>query len=88
MIGRREDRVLKANLLLDKSVGKPEPFGVGMDIVRRFREEAGAAECRAISEKVFSDWTGFQAHISSSEQCVGLIELATTEASNAIEKLM
>jgi len=76
------------NLLLDKPIGKPEPFGVGKELVQNFREKAGAEECRAITGKDFSGWSDFQAHISSSDQCGGLIELATTEASNAIEKLM
>ena len=76
------------NLLLDKPIGRPEPFGVGKNIVQRFREEAGAAECRSITEKEFSDWTDFQKYISSSDKCAGLIELATTEASNAIQILM
>ena len=75
------------NLLLDKSVGKPESFGVGKGVVKRFREEAGATECRTIAEKTFSDWNDFQEHISSSDKCTELIELATTEASNAIRRL-
>jgi hypothetical protein len=37
------------NLLLDKPIGKPEPFGVGKSVVQRFREEAGATECRIIT---------------------------------------
>jgi hypothetical protein len=76
------------NLLLDKPIGKPEPFGVGKSIVQRFREEAGATECRAITEKAFSDWNDFQGHISSSDKCAALIKLATTEASKAIKGLI
>ena len=76
------------NLLLDTPIGEPEPFGVGKNIVRRFREEAGAMECRAITEKAFSDWNDFQGHISSSDKCSELIELATNEASAAIQRLM
>ena len=76
------------NLLLDKSIGEPEPFGVGKNIVQRFREEAGATECCKITEKEFSDSADFQRHMSSSDKCAGLIELATTEASNAIEAIM
>lgn len=76
------------NLLLNKPIGNPEPFGVGKSVVQRFREEAGATECRTITEKVFSDWNDFQGHISSSDKCAGLIELATTEASNAIQRLI
>ncbi|MBW1736054.1 MAG: hypothetical protein JRJ69_00545 [Deltaproteobacteria bacterium] len=51
-------------------------------------QEAGATECRTITEKEFSDWTDFQKYISSSDKCTGLIELATIEASNAIQRLM
>ena len=76
------------NLLLDKPIGKPEPFGVGKNIIQRFREEAGAIECRTITEKEFSGWTDFQKHISSSDKCTGLIELVTTEASKAIKRLI
>jgi len=76
------------NLLLDKPIGEPEPFGVGKNIVQRFREEAGSTECRTITEKEFSDWTDFQKHMSSSDKCTGLIELAIAEASAAIQRLM
>ena len=76
------------NLLLDKPIGKPEAFAVGKNIVQRFREEAGAMECRAITEKAFSDWNDFQDHISSSDKCSELIELATNEASAAIKRLI
>jgi len=76
------------NLLLDKPIGEPEPFGVGKNIVQRFGEGAGAMECRAITEKAFSDWNDFQGHISSSDKCSELIELATNEASAAIQRLM
>jgi len=76
------------NLLIDKPIGKPEPFGIGKNIVKRFREEVGATECRTITEKVFSDWNDFQGHISSSDKCTRLIELATTEASDAIQRLI
>ncbi|MBC2703336.1 MAG: C_GCAxxG_C_C family protein [Desulfobacula sp.] len=76
------------NLLLEKPIGEPEPFGVGKSVVQRFRKEAGATECHTITEKAFSDWNNFQGHISSSDKCTGLIELATTEASNAIKRLI
>jgi C_GCAxxG_C_C family probable redox protein len=76
------------NLLFDKPIGKPEPFGVGKSIVQRFREEGGATECRTITEKAFYDWNDLQGHISSSDKCTGLIELATTEASKAIKRLI
>ena len=77
------------NLLLNEPVDEePDPFSVGKNILERFREEAGTTECRKITEKKFSDWTDFQKYISSSDKCAGLIELATTEASNAIQSLI
>jgi hypothetical protein len=74
------------NSLVENPIGMPEPFGVGKNIVRSFRKIAGATECRAITETAFSGWNDFQAYISSSDKCTGLIELATTEASNAIQQ--
>jgi C_GCAxxG_C_C family probable redox protein len=77
------------NLLLNEPIDKePVPFSVGKNILDKFREKAGAIDCRNITEKKFSDWTGFQKHIFSSDKCAGLIELATTEASNAIQSLI
>ena len=76
------------NLLLEKPIGQAEPFGVGKEIVKKFKEEANATECHSIIGKEFSGWTDFQKHISSSDKCNGLIELATSQASKAIEKLM
>jgi len=75
------------NLILDKPMGQAESFGVGKEIVKRFREEAGASECHAIMGKEFSGWTDFQEHISSSDKCTELIELAITETSKAIKRL-
>ena len=75
------------NLLVDNPVGKPEPFGVGKSVVQRFQEEAGAIECRFITQKAFSDWKDFQEHVSTSEKCRGLIELAAAEASSAVVRL-
>ena len=75
------------NLPIDNPIGDPEPFGVGKNIIQRFREEAGATECRTIIVKEFYDWTDFQKHISFSDKCAGLIELATTEATHVIQRL-
>lgn len=77
-----------ANLLTNKPIGAPEAFYVGKNIVKRFREKAGAMECRFITDKKFSGWDDFQKHMSSSDKCARLIELATTEASNAIKTLI
>jgi hypothetical protein len=74
------------NLLTNKPVDKPEPFSVGKEIVKNFKEEAGAVECRTITRQKFSDWFDFQDFISSSGKCPGLIEFATDQASIAVDK--
>ena len=76
------------NLILDEDSNKPDPFSVGSKIVKRFKKEASSIECRDITGKKFSGWDDFQKHICSSDKCAGLIELATTEASNAIRELL
>lgn len=75
------------NLLLDKPIGDPEPFGVGKNIVQRFREKAGSIECCSITSKRFAGWTDFQKHITTSDQCAGLIEFVVNEASDTIQRL-
>lgn len=75
------------NLLLDKPIGDPEPFGVGKDVVQRFREKAGSIECGSITNKRFVDWTDFQKHITTSDQCAGLIEVIAADVSNTIQGL-
>jgi C_GCAxxG_C_C family probable redox protein len=76
------------NLLVDKPFGAPEPFCIGRNIVQNFVEKARTIECRSITEKKFSGWADFQKHMSSSDKCAGLIELATAEASNAIKSFI
>jgi C_GCAxxG_C_C family probable redox protein len=76
------------NLLLDRPIGEPEPFGVGKNIVQRFRAKAGSIDCSGITGEYFAGWNEFQKHISSSEQCAGLIEFATEEASGVIQRLI
>ena len=74
------------NLLTDKPVEKPEPFNVGKEIVKNFKEEGGAIECQTITGQKFSDWSDFQDFISSSDKCSGLIEFAKDQASTVIER--
>ena len=73
------------NLLTNKPVKKPEPFNVGKEIVKNFKEKAGAIECQAITGQKFSGWSDFQDFISSSDKCSGLIEFAKDQASVAVE---
>jgi C_GCAxxG_C_C family probable redox protein len=75
------------NMLTEKPIGAAESFSLGKPIVHRFRDKAGATECAAITEKEFSDWTGFQRHISSSDKCKGLIEFAAAEACKVMKSM-
>jgi C_GCAxxG_C_C family probable redox protein len=74
------------NLLTNKPVETPEPFSVGKEIVKNFKEEAGSTECQSITGEKFSNWSDFQSYISSSDKCSGLIEFAKDQASTAIKK--
>jgi hypothetical protein len=74
------------NLLTNKPVEKPEPFNVGKEMVKNFRQEAGEIECRKITAQQFSDWPDFQNFISSSEKCSRLMEFAKDQASIAVER--
>ena len=74
------------NLLTNKPVEKPEPFSVGKEIVRNFKEEAGATDCQTITGQRFSDWSDFQNFIFSSDKCSRLMEFAKDQASIAVEK--
>jgi C_GCAxxG_C_C family probable redox protein len=74
------------NLITNKPMEKPEPFNVGKEIVKNFKEKAGTIECRTIAGQKFSDWSDFQDFISSSDKCSGLIEFAKDQASIAVEK--
>ena len=88
----RYSEILKAfavghkNLRTNKPVEKAEPFNVGKDIVKNFKNEAGAIECQNITGQKFSDWSDFQKFISSSVKCTGLMEFAKDQASTAIRK--
>ena len=73
------------NLLTNKPVKKPEPFSVGKEIVKNFKEKAGALECQTITGQKFSEWSDFQDFISSSDKCAELIEYAKNQALEAVE---
>jgi len=74
------------NLRANKPKEIPEPYNVGKEVVRKFKEEAGAIECRTITGKDFSDWRSFQEYMCSSDKCQKLIELSINEATKAIER--
>jgi hypothetical protein len=75
------------NILREKPIGF-ESFGMGKPIVEAFIDKAGATECAAITGKKFSDWAGFQEHMSSSDKCRGLIEFAAAQACQAMKRVM
>ena len=58
----------------------PEPFGVGMEIVKNFRNKAKGIDCRQIIEKDFKNGNDFQQHMASSEKCARLIKNSFDEA--------
>jgi len=72
------------NLLIDKSLGKPEPFMAGKQVVRRFTKKAGSLECDSITGKSFTGWDDFQAHITADKSCKDLIGFVSDEASEVI----
>ena len=74
------------NLLTDKPVKNPEPFNLGKEIVKNFKKEASAFECKTITGQKFSGWSDFQNYISSSDKCSALMKFAKDEASIAAEK--
>ena len=74
------------NLVTNKPVEKPDPFNVGKEIVKNFKEEAGAIECQTITGQRFLDWSDFQGFILSSDKCSRLMEFAKDQASIAVEK--
>jgi hypothetical protein len=75
-----------SNLLRRKPSGMPEPFGVGMEIVKNFRNKAMGIDCRQIIEKDFKNWNDFQQHMAISGKCAGLIKKGVDEACKAIKQ--
>jgi hypothetical protein len=73
------------NLLTKKPVKKPEPFSIGTEILKNFKEKAGALECQTITGQKFSELSDFQDFISSSDKCAELIEYAKNQALEAVE---
>ncbi|MBW2638462.1 MAG: C_GCAxxG_C_C family protein [Deltaproteobacteria bacterium] len=74
------------NLLLDRPVAMPDPFGVGKDIVMKFRGKTGALSCRDIAHEEFRNWKDFIEYRGSSSVCHELIEFSIERASNIIEQ--
>lgn len=74
------------NLLIERPISMPEPFGIGRGIVRKFKERAKSLECRDITGKTFDGFSGFQSFISRSEKCSELIDFSAGLAIDAIEE--
>ena len=73
-------------LLKKKPTDKKESFAIGKEIVKKFKDESGALECKDITGRTFTGWNDFQECIGTSEKCHKLIKLMIKEASNAIQK--
>jgi C_GCAxxG_C_C family probable redox protein len=76
------------NLLLEKPRSMPEPFGVGREIVRRFREKAGSINCLDITKRRFENGKDFSEYRDSSDRCRELIEFSIEGTSKVIEGLI
>lgn len=74
------------NLLVKNKIGMPEPFGIGREIVREFREQAGSIECRDIASRTFTGWNDFQAYLAGSVHCAGLTASAAEIACSALKE--
>lgn len=72
------------NLRADEPKDISGPDTLGKAVLKRFKEEAGAIECRTITGTDFSDWASFQKYMCSSDKCKELIELSINEATKAI----
>jgi hypothetical protein len=74
------------NLLIERPISMPEPFGIGMGIVRQFKGRAKSLECRDITGRDFEDYSDFQSFMSKSERCKELIKFSAGLAISAIEE--
>ncbi len=74
------------NLLIERPIFMPEPFGIGREIVSRFRKRSRSLECRDITGRDFDYFSDFQSFMSRSEKCSDLIDFSAGLAINAIEE--
>ena len=63
-----------------------EPFAAGRQLVERFRQAAGAIECKAIISRRFTGWNDFQDFIGESATCSELCDIAAKKAAALISK--
>jgi hypothetical protein len=72
-------------LLKKKPMNEKDPFTVGRQIVKRFRDEAGALDCKDITGRSFAGWNDFQAYVGALGECRNLMELMIQEASHTMQ---
>jgi C_GCAxxG_C_C family probable redox protein len=82
----RDFAVGHINLLIREPRWMPEPFGIGREIVRRFREEAGSTLCRRIAGRDVTDIADLSAHLSASRTCRSMIHLSSDLATEAVRR--
>jgi C_GCAxxG_C_C family probable redox protein len=73
------------NLVKETPLGKKDSFAAGKQIIRKFRETAGAFECRAITGQQFSGADDFQAFIRQSDRCREIMNMAADEGVRIIQ---
>ncbi len=74
------------NLLKNRPIKMPEPFGIGREIVTEFKKVAGSLECLEISGREFLNLSDFEAFAPTAEKCREIIEIASDLSSRAIER--
>ncbi len=74
------------NLILKRPLGMPEPFGLGREMVSRFKKEAGSTNCSEIVGRGFRDFADFEAFYPKSDGCLKLIDFSSEISCKIIEK--
>jgi C_GCAxxG_C_C family probable redox protein len=74
------------NLILEKPMGMPEPFGLGREMVEEFKREAGSIDCSDIVGREFRDPADFETFYLKSDRCRRLIDFASETSCGIIER--
>lgn len=74
------------NLLTETSVGPPDTFYRGKQLLEKFRARAGALSCYGITRRKFCDTNDFQSFMATGNGCGQLIESAAELAIALMEE--
>jgi len=75
------------NLLIDRPFGTREPFAAGRRVVEKFKETAGALECKDVTGKIFNGWDDFQGYIRDADRCHELMGYTVEQAVHVIQQI-